>query len=211
MIASLENCKNWQFSHRSVGHSRSKCCTATKSASSAYSGHLSLKKALMSSSFNSRFFNPLMLWTDVALKTQEMLLSSGSVIQIRTGRMAKAGLAPSADDLAEMQLMGQEKLTAVSESGAAIANQIHTASYSLAHRAMRHWLSGATAWIGLATSLTPAQAAAHSHELFNASHRAVATATQLSSAGARVAQRGLKPIHAKATANARRLGVQADA
>lgn len=165
----------------------------------------------MPSSFNSRFFNPLMLWTDVALKTQEMLLSSGSVIQIRSERMAKAGFAPSVDDLAEFQLMGQEKLTAASESGAAIAHQLHTASFSLAHRAARHWLSGATAWMGLVTSVTPAQAAAHSHEFFNASHRAIATATQLTSASARVVQRGLKPIHAKATANARRLGNQPEA
>ena len=88
----------------------------------------------MSSSFTSRFFNPFMLWTDVALKTQEMLLSSGSVIQIRTERMAKAGLAPSAADLAEFQLMSHEKLAAASESGAAIVNQLHTTSYSLLNR-----------------------------------------------------------------------------
>ena len=159
----------------------------------------------MSTPFSSRFFNPLMLWADVALKTQEMLLSSGAVIQVRTERMAKAGLAPSADDLVEFQLMGHEKLAAVSESGAAIANQLHTTGFSLVQRSMRHWLSGATAWVGLATSLTPAQAAAHSHELFSAGNRAVATVTQIGSAGARVVQRGLKPIHAKATANARRL------
>jgi len=146
-----------------------------------------------------------MLWADVALKTQEMLMSSGAVIQVRTGRMAKAGLAPSAEDITEFQLMGQEKLAAVSESSAAVANQLHTSGFSLAQRSMRHWLSGATAWVGLATSLTPAQAVAHSHELFNASSRAVATASQIGSAGARIAQRGLKPIHAKATANARRL------
>ncbi|RZI65827.1 MAG: hypothetical protein EOP79_10070 [Variovorax sp.] len=138
-------------------------------------------------------------------KTQEMLMSSGAVIQVRTGRMAKAGLAPSAEDITEFQLMGQEKLAAVSESSAAVANQLHTSGFSLAQRSMRHWLSGATAWVGLATSLTPAQAVAHSHELFNASSRAVATASQIGSAGARIAQRGLKPIHAKATANARRL------
>lgn len=165
----------------------------------------------MPSSFSSRFFNPLMLWVDVALKTQEMLLSSGSVIQIRTERMARAGLTPSADDLAEFQLMGHEKLAAVSESGTAIVNQLHTTSYSLLNRSVRHWLSGATAWAGLATSVTPAQAAAHSHELFNASHRAIAAATQLGSVSARVVQRGLKPIHAKATANARRLGAQPEA
>jgi len=165
----------------------------------------------MSPSFSSRFFNPLMLWTDVALKTQEMLLSSGSVIQIRTERMAKAGLAPSAADLAEFQLMSHEKLAAASESSTAIVNQLHTASYSLMNRSVRDWLSGVTALMGLATSLTPAQAAAHSHELLNAGNRAVATATQLGSASARVVQRGLKPIHAKATANARRLGAQPEA
>jgi hypothetical protein len=60
-----------------------------------------------------------MVWTDVALKTGEMLMSSSSVIQLRTQRMATAGLAPNANDIAEFQLMGQEKLDAASESGAA--------------------------------------------------------------------------------------------
>ena len=159
----------------------------------------------MSTPFATRFFNPLMLWADVALKTQEMLVSAGSVIQLRTERIARAGLAPSAEDLVEFQLMGQEKLAAVSESGAAVAHQWHTTGFSLAQRSVRHWLGGATAWVGLATSLTPAQAVAHSHALFDAGSRAAATASQIGSAGARIAQRGLKPIHAKATANARRL------
>ena len=60
----------------------------------------------------ARLASPLMLWADVALKTQEMLLSSGSVIHMRTERMAKAGLAPTAADLAEFKLMGDEKLAA---------------------------------------------------------------------------------------------------
>jgi len=56
----------------------------------------------MNPSFSSpRFFNPLMLWVDVALTTNEMLLSAGSVIQMRTERMAKAGLSPNEVDLAE--------------------------------------------------------------------------------------------------------------
>ena len=90
----------------------------------------------MSPRFTSpRFFNPLMLWVDVALKTNEMLLSSGSVIQMRTERIAKAGLSPSDDDLAEFQLMGHEKLAAASESGAAMANQLHTTQFALVNRA----------------------------------------------------------------------------
>lgn len=160
----------------------------------------------MSASFSSsRFFNPLMLWVDVAFKTQEMLLSSGSVIQLRTERMARAGLSPNAEDLAEMQLMGHEKLAAASESGAAMANQLHSTQFALVNRAVKHWLGGAVALFSLGTSVTPSQIETHGRALAGAATRSVATLTQLSSAGARIAQRGLKPIHAKATSNARRL------
>ena len=71
-----------------------------------------------------RFFNPLMIWTDVALKTGEMLVSSGSVIHMRTSRMAEHGMQPTPADMREIHLMSEEKLTAVTESGAAIANQL---------------------------------------------------------------------------------------
>lgn len=152
-----------------------------------------------------RFFNPLMLWTDVALKTNEMLVSAGSVIQMRTQRMAQAGLQPGPADIDEMQLMGHEKLEAVAESGAAIANQLHTTHYALVNRAVQHWVGSANALVGLATSTSPAQAMSHGNRFVDAVTRSAATATQLTSAAARIAQRGLRPIHAKATANARRL------
>lgn len=156
---------------------------------------------------SSRFFNPFLLWADVAFKTHEMLLHSGSVIHLRTERMAKAGLSPSDTDLAEMQLMGHEKLAAATESGAAIANQLHSTQFGLVNRAVRHWLGGAVALASLATSTTPTEIATHGRALAGAATRTAATLSQLSSAGARIAQRGLKPIHAKATANARRLAL----
>lgn len=154
---------------------------------------------------SSRFFNPLMLWIDVALKTNEMLMSSGSVIQVRTQRMAQAGLTPSDADVAEMQLMGHEKLEAVTESGAAMAGQLHTTQFALVNRAVRQWLGGVAALVSITTSTNPAQAVTHVNAFTDAATRSAATLSQLSSAGARVAQRGLKPIHAKATSNARRL------
>jgi hypothetical protein len=152
-----------------------------------------------------RFFNPLMLWADVAVKTSEMLLSAGSVIRIRTERMARAGLAPSESDLAEFQLMGQEKLAAASEAGAAMANQWHTTLFGLPNRAVRHLLGGGVALFSLATSVTADQAVTHAEALGNATTRSAAAVSQLTSASARIVQRGLKPIHAKATSNARRL------
>jgi len=162
----------------------------------------------MTPSFSSpRFFNPLMLWVDVAVKTNEMLLSSGSVIQMRSERIAKAGLSPSDVDLAEFQLMGHEKLAAAGESGAAMANQLHTTQFALFQRMIKHWLGG----FSLATSTTPAQAMTHVEALGTAVTRSAAAVSQLSSASARIVQRGLKPIHAKATSNARRLALTHEA
>ncbi len=154
-----------------------------------------------------RFFNPLMIWTDVALKTSEMLVSSGSVIQMRTSRMAEHGLRPSPSDMREIHLMSEEKLAAVTESGAAIANQLHTINYALVNRAVQQWFQSHLALWSLATSFTPAQAITRGQVFLDASTRVANTWSQLSSASARIAQRALKPIHAKATSNARRLSL----
>ncbi|MBB3180387.1 polyhydroxyalkanoate granule-associated phasin [Variovorax sp. Sphag1AA] len=157
----------------------------------------------------SRFFNPLMLWADVAATANEMFLSSSSVIRMRTERIARAGLAPSDSDVAEFQLMGHEKLAAASEAGAAMVNQLHTTQFALFNRAVKHWLSGGVALFSLATSTSQAQAVTHAEAVGTSAARTAAAMSQLSSAGARIVQRGLKPIHAKATANERRLAAPA--
>lgn len=152
-----------------------------------------------------------MLWADVAVTTQEMWVSSVSVVQARTERMALAGLSPSPADMAEFQLMVNEKLTAVGDSGNAIVHQFQTSGLGLLNRAIRQWFTGAAAFAGLLTSVTPAQAWTQGDRLLDVSTQAVATVSQMSSAAARVTQRGLKPIHATATANARRLAQLASA
>jgi len=149
--------------------------------------------------------HPLTQWIDLALKTQEMLLSSGSVIRMRTERIAKAGLAPSADDLAEFQLMGHEKLAAASESGMAMARQWHSTHLSLAGRVLQQWVQGTTAFFLLAGSVTPTQAAAHGDALAQSAAGTVSAASQLSGLAVHIAREGLAPIHAAATSNARRL------
>ncbi|MGJ7573695.1 polyhydroxyalkanoate granule-associated phasin [Variovorax sp. RB2P76] len=149
--------------------------------------------------------HPLTQWLDLALKTHEMLLSSGSVIRMRTERMAKAGLSPSAADLAEFQLMGQEKLAAASESGMAMARQWHHSHVSLASRTLQQWMQGTTAFFLLAGSVTPAQAAANGDAFVQSAAGSVNAASQLPGIAAGIAREGLKPIHAAATSNARRL------
>lgn len=153
----------------------------------------------------SRFFNPLALWTDVAAKTGSMMLSSSTVVQIRTHRLLNSALAPSDADLAEFGLMGQEKVAAVSESGTAMASQLHATHFALTHRAVRQSLQAAEALAALMVSISPSHAAAQTQRLLKAVNRSAATATQLSSATARIAQRGLRPIYSRATSNAQRL------
>lgn len=153
----------------------------------------------------SRYFNPLALWADVVAKTGDMLLSSSTVVQIRTDRMLRSGMSPSEADIHEFGLMNHEKVAAVSESGTAMVSQLHATQFALTHRVVRQSLQAAEALAALMVSVSPAQAAAQAQRLLKASNRTAATASQLSSAAARIAQRGLRPIYARATSNASRL------
>jgi len=92
-----------------------------------------------------------------------------------------------------------------------MANQLHTTQFALIQRMVKHWLGGGVALFSLATSTTPAQAMTHVEALGTAVTRSAAAVSQLSSASARIVQRGLKPIHAKATSNARRLALAHEA
>ena len=112
---------------------------------------------------------PLALWTDLALRTGEMLAASAQVISHRTGRMALAGPAPNARDRKEFTRMVAEKVAAANESAWAMGRQMMGTS--------------------LVWGASPAKNLA-----------------KLSQVSAKVTQQGLKPIHSRATANAKRLG-----
>lgn len=111
---------------------------------------------------------PFLLWTDLALRTGEMLAASAQVITHRTGRMAAAGPSPNARDRKEFTRMGLEKVEAANLSAMAMGRQLMNAQLAF----------GLSAWKNMA---------------------------QLSDLGAKVATQGLKPIHARATGNAKRL------
>ena len=152
------------------------------------------------------FTNPFLAWTRLVWKTGEMLLASAQVIHHRTGRMAAAGATPSACDRREFALMGQEKVEAGVESGSAMAAQMMTMNPLLGALAVKHMTRGAAAVMSLAASRTAGQAMARHAKLVRTMTQSAGTTAQLSGAAARLAQRGLKPIHSRATANAKRLG-----
>lgn len=112
---------------------------------------------------------PFVLWTDLALRTGEMLAASAQVIGHRTGRMVRAGPSPNARDRKEFTRMGLEKVAAANESAWAMGRQLGQAN--LMHLGLDWWKD----------------------------------LCQLSHVGAKVTQQGLKPIHSRATANAKRL------
>ena len=120
--------------------------------------------------------------------------------------MAAAGAKPSARDRREFALMGQEKLEAAGLSAQAIALQMMRTSMQIGAHAFKRVLAGSTNLTALAASRTAGQAMARQAKLVRTMTRSGNTVARLSGASARIAQRGLKPVHARATANARRLG-----
>jgi hypothetical protein len=150
--------------------------------------------------------NPFRSWSALAWKTGEMMLASGQVIGHRSNRMLSAGHAPGAGDRREFALMGQEKLAAAAESSQAVAFNLLRLNQQFGAIAFKHMLATTAAIISVAASRTPGQCVARQTKLVRdtLTHSAVAT-SQLSKSAARVAHRGLKPIHSRATGNAKRL------
>ena len=144
-------------------------------------------------------------WTDLALQTGEMLAASAQVIGLRTGRMAVAGPLPSARDQREFALMAQEKFDAASASAAAMAGQWLSIGGGFGIQVWHDLLQAGIAMLSLASSRTVQQSIDRQAELTRTLKRSAASASRLGTAGARVAHQGLQPIHAAATANARRL------
>ena len=148
--------------------------------------------------------NPFLLWGTLAVKTLEMSTAAAQVIAIRTSRMAAAGLNPSAADRREMTRMGAEKVDAFSRAGQALALGAMPLVAGMAGQAMRSSLDLFAAATQLAASRTLPQTMQSQRVLTEALLQVPGTRSG-HRAGARLAHRALAPVHAKATANARRL------
>jgi len=149
----------------------------------------------------------LRLWSMFAWKTGAVALASVQVIGHRSDRMLSAGASPVLADRRELALMGQEKIAAGAESAKAMALGWMCLNQQLGAIAFKQMLAGTASMLSLATSRTPGQSIARQTRLVGDTiAQAVATTSQLSKSTARLAHRGLKPIHSRATGNAKRLG-----
>jgi hypothetical protein len=148
----------------------------------------------------------LMLWARLALNTGEMMMASAQVITYRTGRMATAGGPPTILDQREFTLMGQEKIEAVTESAQAMASRMLSLNQEIGAMALMQMVAGTTGIMSIAASRTVTQSSRLQMELVrDAMYSSADVASQLADSVARLAQQGLKPIHSRAMANARRL------
>ena len=149
--------------------------------------------------------DPLLQWSELANQATEMMLASAQVISHRTGRMATAGPAPSADDLDEFSLMTQEKFEAATESSLSVAAHCLQLNQQLWTQMLAQMQDAMTAMVSAATSSNLAESMTHQATLITAMSPSVDAHTQLSNAAADLTRRALDPIHARATANAERL------
>lgn len=150
--------------------------------------------------------SPFSAWIGLALKTGEMLAASAQVIHHRTGRMAMAGMAPNARDRREFTLMGQEKLEAAAESALAMAMRMATINQQFGMLLFGQMMGAATGWMALAASRTALQSGQRQAQLLRRTATdASKAASQFSHSMASLAQHGLKPVHSRATGNAKRL------
>lgn len=151
------------------------------------------------------FANPVQEWTDLVMRTGEMMMASAQVIGHRTTRMAAVGPNPSAQDCSEFALMGQEKFDAAIESAEAMAAQMMTINLHLWTRAFGLMLAGATGMVSLAASRSVSESVERQATLAHTMTQSADTASHFSSSVARLAHSGLRPIHLRAVENGRRL------
>ena len=149
-------------------------------------------------------FSAFSLWTDLAMKTGEMMLASSQVIDHRTTRMRNASVPPSPRDTREFNLMVQEKAEAGAEATMALASQAAAVGARMMLGAPAQMMALAPLAFGVATSRSLPQMLDAQAKLGRAMLAPMFDG-QLVNDAARAGQAAVKPFHRRATANAKRL------
>jgi len=120
-------------------------------------------------------------------QTTEMMFAAPQVVALRLGRMALAGPRPSAQDQREFHRMSQEKIVAFGEAWRAMTLQLLKSNQQLAASMMR------SAW-----PAAPMRRDARAVPLTQ-------VAAQFEGAALDILGQGIRPVHRRAVANAKRL------
>jgi len=137
---------------------------------------------------------------------QELLEASGDVIARRLAIMAEAIADPARADMAELTLMGSEKLDAMTKSARIGLNGAAVLAQTAGSMAARETATAGRAFDAVLKSETPAQAlAAQGAWAAGAWTRTMEQGWAMGAALLKLQTDALQPIHAAATANAERL------
>jgi hypothetical protein len=149
--------------------------------------------------------NSFFLWTQLAWKTGVMMLDSAEVIGHRTGRMAVAGARPTVRDQREFMRMSQEKFEAAFESMQAMAMHMTGVHARFGMRAFEQSSAAVAALASVLASRTAHEAVGRQTALLSSLAGTPLAVSQFSDSVARLVHAGIAPIHARASANAKRL------
>ena len=152
---------------------------------------------------------PFDVWTpfwNLATAGTEMAIAATQTIGHRVNMLAGAGDNPTARERREFFRMGSEKLEAAFDSANAMSGSWNVLGrqMNLLAKAQGQLLS-ATA--GLTTARTFQEMTTAQQRYWEALTKGGEATLAVWAVGMKIAQRGLLPIHAKATANAKRLGL----
>ncbi len=128
--------------------------------------------------------------TRLGKQATELMVAAPQVVAHRLGRMALAGPKPSARDQREFHRMGAEKLAAFGEAWQAMTLQMVRSNQQLAASMMRSWWPAHAVRGGAAKAAAPQTQAAAAWQ----------------DAALDILNQGIRPVHRRAVANAKRLG-----
>lgn len=117
--------------------------------------------------FHPTLFNPFLQWADMAMKTTEMMVSSGQVIGERVDEIARAGANASPRDFKELTQVGGDKVSAATETGVEAMTRMQMASYELLTRGWQQWFASVGAITSLFGSRTFGEALSRQDRLFD--------------------------------------------
>ncbi len=129
--------------------------------------------------FQPAWANPFMAWTDLAMKTTELMVESGQVIGSRVDQLTRAGANAEPEELKQYSLLGTDKPRAVTDSGLAMVSRLQSAQYDLMTRAWQQWFSNLAALVAMAGSNSFGEVLSRQQRLFQtlASPRTTTRAT----------------------------------
>ena len=151
---------------------------------------------------------PAALWNpfvEILTTSAEMSWAAAQTITHRLALMHRAGMNPNAFERREMVRMGTEKSEAATRSVQAMSGEWQRFNRHMAALVEQQTAIAGT-WAAFASVDTLAELAVAQQRYWAAASRGGEAAFGVWTAGVRMAHKGMLPIHARATANANRLG-----